>query len=69
MPHVDPLRIRREDAGGPLPPGGADGAVLSASAFALWLFTPDHGDDQLPVVNLGADLQRDRSPAAACAVS
>jgi maltooligosyltrehalose trehalohydrolase len=60
--HADLLRLRREAAvfreprcGGP---GGIDGAVLSPSAFALRFFTPDHSDDHLLVVNLGADLLR-----------
>jgi maltooligosyltrehalose trehalohydrolase len=39
-------------------PGGVDGAVLSASAFVLRFFTPDHRDDRLLIVNLGADLDR-----------
>jgi maltooligosyltrehalose trehalohydrolase len=38
--------------------GGVDGAVLSAAAFILRFFTPDHRDDRVLVVNLGADLQR-----------
>ena len=37
---------------------GLDGAVLSASAFALRFFTPDHKDDRVLVVNLGADINR-----------
>jgi maltooligosyltrehalose trehalohydrolase len=37
---------------------GLDGCVLSASAFALRFFTPDHADDRVLVVNLGADLHR-----------
>ena len=57
--HVDLLRIRREDAAWSAPrAGGIDGAVLSPSAFALRFFTPDHRDDRLLVVNLGADLER-----------
>jgi maltooligosyltrehalose trehalohydrolase len=57
--HVDLLRIRREGAAwSAAPAGGVDGAVLSASAFALRFFTPDHGDDRLLVVNVGADMQR-----------
>jgi maltooligosyltrehalose trehalohydrolase len=32
--------------------------VLSASAFALRFFTPDHVDDRVLIVNLGADLSR-----------
>lgn len=57
--HVDLLRIRHEDAvWSAAQPGGIDGAVLSGSAFALRFFTPDHRDDRLLVVNLGADLQR-----------
>ena len=61
--HVDLLRIRRDDAAFTRPrPGSVDGAVLSASAFALRFFTPDHRDDRLLVVNLGADLQRSSFP-------
>jgi maltooligosyltrehalose trehalohydrolase len=57
--HVDLLRLRRESAAFSAPkPGGVDGAVLSGSAFALRFFTPDHRDDRILVVNLGADLQR-----------
>ena len=40
-------------------PAACDGAVLSASAFALRFFTPDHRDDRLLIVNLGGDLDRD----------
>jgi maltooligosyltrehalose trehalohydrolase len=32
--------------------------VLSASAFALRFFTPDHRDDRVLIVNLGSDLVR-----------
>src|SRR5438874_1285308 len=57
--HVDLLRLRREElACRSQQPGGVDGAVLSPSAFALRFFTPDHRDDRLLVVNLGADLTR-----------
>jgi maltooligosyltrehalose trehalohydrolase len=57
--HVDLLRIRREDAAFRLQQSGAvDGAVLSANAFALRFFTPDHVDDRVLVVNLGPDLSR-----------
>jgi maltooligosyltrehalose trehalohydrolase len=57
--HVDLLRMRRQDAAF-CSQGrhGIDGAVLSASAFALRFFTPDHADDRVLVVNLGADLRR-----------
>ena len=57
--HVDLLRLRREDQAFAAPrAGGVDGAVLSPSAFALRFFTPDHRDDRLLIVNLGADLRR-----------
>ena len=57
--HADLLRLRREElAFRSQQPGGVDGAVLSPSAFALRFFTPDHRDDRLLVVNLGADLTR-----------
>ena len=57
--HSDLLKLRRETpafrAQGAY---GIDGAVMSASAFALRFFTPDHADDRLLVVNLGSDLAR-----------
>ena len=57
--HADLLRMRREDAALCAPrAGGVDGAVLSASAFALRFFTPDHQADRVLIVNLGADLFR-----------
>jgi maltooligosyltrehalose trehalohydrolase len=57
--HVDLLRLRRQDTAFSLQqPGGVDGAVLGATAFALRFFTPDHLDDRLLVVNLGPDLVR-----------
>jgi maltooligosyltrehalose trehalohydrolase len=57
--HVDLLRIRREDPVFSTPrPAGVDGAVLSASAFVLRFFTPDHREDRLLVVNLGHEVQR-----------
>jgi maltooligosyltrehalose trehalohydrolase len=57
--HVDVLRLRREDAVFSSPRrGGVDGAVLSASAFALRFFTPDHRGDRLLVVNLGPAIER-----------
>jgi maltooligosyltrehalose trehalohydrolase len=57
--HIDLLRMRREDtAFSAQEPGGVDGAVLAPSALALRFFTPDHLDDRLLVVNLGADLAR-----------
>jgi maltooligosyltrehalose trehalohydrolase len=51
--------MRREDAAFRAQGShGLDGSVLSASAFALRFFTPDHQDDRLVVVNMGADLHR-----------
>jgi maltooligosyltrehalose trehalohydrolase len=54
--HVDLLRLRRED---PVfrsqRPGGVDGAVLGARAFALRFFG-EGGEDRLLLVNLGGDL-------------
>jgi maltooligosyltrehalose trehalohydrolase len=56
--HADLLRIRRDDpAFRRQALHAVDGAVLSASAFALRFFTPDHADDRLLIVNLGADLK------------
>ncbi|OLC43765.1 MAG: malto-oligosyltrehalose trehalohydrolase [Acidobacteria bacterium 13_1_40CM_65_14] len=58
--HADLLRLRRESAAFGEPRlGSVDGAVLSPSAFTLRFFTPDHSDDHVLVVNLGADLRRD----------
>jgi maltooligosyltrehalose trehalohydrolase len=58
--HIDLLRLRREDAAFHAQQrGGVDGAVLSASAFALRFFTPGHLDDRVLVVNLGPDLSRE----------
>ena len=57
--HRDLLRIRREEMGfGTSSHAGVDGAVLSASAFMLRFFTPDHRDDRVLVVNLDGDLER-----------
>jgi maltooligosyltrehalose trehalohydrolase len=63
--HRDLLRLRREtaafrsaNAAGPDPRAPIDGCVLSSQAFALRYFTPDHADDRLLVVNLGADVIR-----------
>jgi maltooligosyltrehalose trehalohydrolase len=57
--HVDLLRLRRTDAVFSRPrPNGVDGAVLSASAFVLRFFTPDHHEDRLLVVNLGPQIER-----------
>jgi maltooligosyltrehalose trehalohydrolase len=57
--HIDLLRLRREDpAFSRHGSCGVDGAVLSATAFVLRFFTPDHSEDRLLVVNLGADLRR-----------
>ena len=57
--HIDLLRMRREHAAFRAQGRyGLDGSVLSASAFALRFFTPDHRDDRLVVVNMGADLHR-----------
>src|SRR5205823_11506810 len=58
--HRDLLQLRRDDeAFQRQRSGGLDGAVLSASAFALRFFARDHADDRLLIVNLGADLNRD----------
>jgi maltooligosyltrehalose trehalohydrolase len=57
--HQDLLRLRREEAAfAAQAPGAVDGSVLSASAFALRFFTPDHRDDRVLLVNLGADFLR-----------
>src|SRR5262249_40598293 len=57
--HSDLLRLRREDtAFRAQGRHGLDGCVLTTSAFALRFFTPDHADDRVLVVNLGADLRR-----------
>ena len=57
--HRDLLRLRREDpALLRQQPGGVDGCVLTASAFALRFFTPDHEHDRVLIVNLGRDLIR-----------
>jgi maltooligosyltrehalose trehalohydrolase len=57
--HADLLRVRREHVAFCAPQqGGVDGAVLSTSALALRFFTPDHLDDRLLIVNLGADFAR-----------
>jgi len=57
--HRDLLRLRREDdtfrAQGE---HGLDGEVLGPAAFVLRFFSPDHRDDRLLVVNVGADLSR-----------
>jgi maltooligosyltrehalose trehalohydrolase len=61
--HRDLLRLRRED---PViskqGADGIDGAVLSASAFAMRFFSPDFRSDRLLIVNLGADLELYPSP-------
>jgi maltooligosyltrehalose trehalohydrolase len=57
--HVDLLRLRRESAALGELRNGIDGAVLSASAFALRFCTADHQDDHLLLINLGADLFRE----------
>jgi maltooligosyltrehalose trehalohydrolase len=57
--HIDLLRMRREEAAFRAQGRhGLDGSVLSASAFALRFFTPDHREDRILIVNLGADLNR-----------
>jgi maltooligosyltrehalose trehalohydrolase len=57
--HRDLLRIRREELGFGTPShAGIDGAVLSAAAFMLRFFTPDHRDDRVLMVNLDGDLDR-----------
>jgi len=55
--HRDLLRLRREDVAFSLQrPGGVDGCVLGAHAFALRFFTDEHTDDRLLLVNFGADV-------------
>jgi maltooligosyltrehalose trehalohydrolase len=57
--HADLLRLRRETAAFASADSlGVDGCVLSASAFAIRYFTPDHLADHVLIVNLGADLHR-----------
>jgi maltooligosyltrehalose trehalohydrolase len=57
--HADLLRLRQDEpVFSAVPFGGIDGAVLSASAFALRFFTPDHRADRLLVINLGSALVR-----------
>jgi maltooligosyltrehalose trehalohydrolase len=57
--HSDLLHLRRSDSAFcPRTGGTVDGAVLSAAAFALRFFTPDHLDDRVLIVNLGTDLDR-----------
>jgi len=57
--HIDLLGMRREEAAFRAQGRhGFDGCVLSASAFALRFFTPDHKEDRVLVVNLGADMNR-----------
>jgi maltooligosyltrehalose trehalohydrolase len=55
--HQELLRLRRSTAAF-RDRGGVDGAVLSSQAFALRFFTPNHSDDRVLVVNLGAGLRR-----------
>jgi maltooligosyltrehalose trehalohydrolase len=57
--HVDLLRLRRESATLGQSRHGIDGSVLAPSAFVLRFFSPDHHDDHLLMVNLGADLLRE----------
>ena len=56
--HRDLLRLRREDRTlvAARRPGGVDGAVLGAEAFALRFFG-EAEDDRLLLVNLGTDLE------------
>jgi len=57
--HIDLIRLRREEpAFARQERGAVDGAVLGPAAFALRFFTPDHVDDRVLIVNLGADLTR-----------
>ena len=56
--HGDLLRLRRSMAALRQGEFRVDGAVLSASAFALRFFAPGHTDDRVLIVNLGADLRR-----------
>ena len=58
--HADLIALRRsEEAFSRQEPGGVDGSVLSAHAFALRFLTPGHAGDRLLIVNLGALLRRD----------
>jgi maltooligosyltrehalose trehalohydrolase len=57
--HADLLGLRRsESAFHPQTGGTVDGAVLSAAAFTLRFFTPDHLNDHVLILNLGTDLDR-----------
>jgi maltooligosyltrehalose trehalohydrolase len=56
--HEDLLRLRREEPFRAGRRGHLDGAIIGRHAFVLRFFTPDHGDDRLLVVNLGADIDR-----------
>jgi maltooligosyltrehalose trehalohydrolase len=57
--HQDLLALRQSEAAFRTPRRGAvDGAVLSATAFALRFFSDHHLDDRLLIVNLGHDLSR-----------
>jgi maltooligosyltrehalose trehalohydrolase len=61
--HKDLMRLRRDDAAfRAQQPGGVDGAVLAPQAFALRFFTPEHAEDRVLLVNLGADLKRSSFP-------
>jgi maltooligosyltrehalose trehalohydrolase len=61
--HRDLLRLRRQD---PVisrqAADGIDGAVLSASCFAVRFFSPDYQNDRLLLVNLGTDLELNPAP-------
>ena len=60
--HRDLLRLRHSDhVFGEQRPGGVDGAVLGAQAFALRFFGA-HGDDRLLLVNLGVELRLQIAP-------
>jgi len=56
--HRDLLRLRRSLLESHREEHGVDGAVLSATAFALRFFTDDHAADRVLVVNLDGDLHR-----------
>jgi maltooligosyltrehalose trehalohydrolase len=57
--HIDLLKMRRDDlAFHRQATHGLDGAVLGSHVFVMRFFTPDHLDDRLLLVNLGADVCR-----------
>ncbi len=61
--HRDLLKLRREDPVISLQGAhGIDGAVLSASCFAIRFFSTDFMTDRLLFINLGVDLELNPSP-------